>query len=489
MKEELLPDRCVVDLWDHWEGEIICNYSKKTWLAIQLKETSELVIEKLKKFNLKPGDLVLAALGNTVAFPVVLFSLLKIGCNVLLTSSSMPNYELKKILDCFKIKFLIHDIIEKSTRIDIKNSNDLDNCDISIGNIQVNAFWTSKDIVNRNLQFQGRVLFLTSGTSGTPKLCSRSQKCIKNEAINYTNRFSHYNKIKIAVTSPLSHAYAFGIGLISSLLTHSTLELFPHFNPRILINKFLHAPADIITIVPPMIDSLLKFTKGNNQRFFKTIFCSGSHANDSDINNFESYFNTKLYINYGSTETGGISSTYATDRKLKGVGRSFDNVDVKIIKNEEYLDFGKDCGEIIVKSNSFMNGYIDEIVNISGYWSTGDIGYFDDENNIHIVGRIKEIINVGGHKVDPKQVEAIIRLFPDVIDAIVYAEFLDNQNENIHAAITTTNPDIDFYKLTSFCYEHLIDYKVPVKFTIIDEIPQTSSGKFKRFMIPKLTNC
>ncbi len=489
MKETILSDHCVIDLWEHWEGGIICNYSKKIWPATQLREISELVTEKLKNFNLKPGDLILAALGNTVAFPTVLFSLLKIGCNVLLINSSMPNYELKKISDCFNIKVLIHDIIEKSTRIDIKNSNDLNNCDISIGNIQVNAICMSKDNVNRNLQFHGRVLFLTSGTSGTPKLCLRSQNCIKNEAINYTNRFSQYNKIKIAVTSPLSHAYAFGIGLISSLLTHSTLELFPHFNPRILIKKLLNAPADIITIVPPMIGALLKFTKGNNQMFFKTIFCSGSHANESDINSFESYFNTKLYINYGSTETGGISSTYTPYRNLKGVGRSFDNVDVKIIKNEEYLDFGKDCGEIIVKSNSFMNGYIDEYVNISGYWPTGDIGYYDDENNIHIVGRIKEIINVGGYKVDPKQVEAIIKLYPDVIDAVVYPEFLDNQNENIHAAITTTNPNIDFHKLTRFCYDRLIEYKVPVKFSIIDEIPQTPSGKFKRFMIPNLTNC
>jgi len=121
---------------------------------------------------------------------------------------------------------------------------------------------------------------------------------------------------------------------------------------------------------------------------------------------------------------------------------------------------------------------------IPEYWNSGDIGFFDQLNNLHLIGRIKDIINVGGNKVDPKEVEEVLVKHPEIEDAVVYPGLVENGKEIVQAAICATDKNLNSRELNKYCFRNLAEYKIPVKFHYVDIIPRTPSGKCLKIQLP-----
>jgi long-chain acyl-CoA synthetase len=177
---------------------------------------------------------------------------------------------------------------------------------------------------------------------------------------------------------------------------------------------------------------------------------------------------------------------------LDSVGKVTPGVYLKI-QNEN----GEECkinesGEIFTKGKSVSKGYITSKMSIKNDWlSTGDIGYKNEKDYIFLNGRKNDLINIGGKKVSPLEIENMINLIPSISECacigisdpngisgnIISALLvLKKSKENIYNKIS----DID---LTAYLRENLESYKIPSEFNWIDKIPKTSLGKIKRNII------
>lgn len=476
----------LLTLWRNWQGGISCSYTQKLWNAKDLILLSEDIANKLFYQGLRRGDIVALLLSNSVGFPVILLATLMIGCNPLLLHVSTPKNEIEKLAKNIPIRWIIHDFFVGLSRLNRSDFKKIGTIFLDSLEIVVFSVSDSRDTSEHNIYAESVIFHPTSGTYGMPQICMRNQKVTIAEAENYTITIKDYNKIRIHITTPLSHAYAYGFGLVSSILTHSILVVSPEFNPKMLLRWERENPSDFLTIVPSMIKSLIYLKKfDSSYQLPKVVFYAGTRCDESIIADFEQLFGSTLYTIYGSTETGAITTNKIDNNKRFGVGTVLNNVQVKILNIKKYFDLGKEIGEIYVKSSSMMQGYIHNTsYNDIKYFPTGDIGYLDSNQNVHLVGRIRDVINIGGIKIDPVEIENVLFTYPNIIDCAVYPGKSKAGDEIILAALTTDKEELDLEDVKKFCYQYLNTHKIPSTFFILKEIPRTASGKCLKINLP-----
>ena len=164
----------------------------------------------------------------------------------------------------------------------------------------------------------------------------------------------------------------------------------------------------------------------------------------------------RICMHYGSTEAS--RSTFiefnSEINKLSTVGKPSPNVSIKILKENKLLK--DNVGEILVKGQMTSSGYwnnkkMTKENIISGWIKTGDIGKIDNDGYIHLLGRKEEVINLGGLKIAPGEIEEVLLKHEDIIEAAVIGIRSDNLlTQNLKAFIVSNNKNISNSELESF---------------------------------------
>jgi len=184
---------------------------------------------------------------------------------------------------------------------------------------------------------------------------------------------------------------------------------------------------------------------------------------------------------YGSSETGHLSVQGDTRLEDTSVGRPLENVRVKIVDDDgQELPPGR-TGEILIRSNSMINGYLNEPdLNqesfTGGFFRTGDLGRIDQDGNIHISGRKKWLINAAGVKIDPVEIRNVLLACPKVKDAFVTGVKSKRGLEMVKALVVA-QPGCGVNDIIAFCRERLADYKIPRVIEFRDSLPSDIMGK------------
>jgi acyl-coenzyme A synthetase/AMP-(fatty) acid ligase len=199
---------------------------------------------------------------------------------------------------------------------------------------------------------------------------------------------------------------------------------------------------------------------------------------------FAEKFGVTVLNGYGQAEIGEVIGWTATDArehpgKIGAVGRPHPGVDVRIAEPDD-----RGCGRLLVRPPSMAAGYasgddLSERIDADGYVDTGDIARIDDEGFVWIEGRGTDVINRGGNKVFPEHVEEVLRLSPAVIDAAVVGA-PDERLGEVPLAFVVTNAAVSDDELRELCRLHLVPYKIPVEFRIVDGLPRNEAGKLMR---------
>ncbi|HEY7088215.1 MAG TPA: condensation domain-containing protein, partial [Tepidisphaeraceae bacterium] len=203
----------------------------------------------------------------------------------------------------------------------------------------------------------------------------------------------------------------------------------------------------------------------------------------------EQTFEAPVIEFYGMTETA--SSPLACNplpprvRKPGSVGIPID-LDVAIMDDRGTLLPGGQTGEVVVRGTAVMGGYdgdpaATKAAFADDWFKTGDLGYFDADGYLFLTGRIREMINRGGEKVTPQEVEAVLLQHPAVADAVTFAVPHPTLGEDVASAIvlrsgTTTTPN----DIRQFAMGRIADFKVPRQVVIVEEIPKGPTGKVQR---------
>ncbi len=206
---------------------------------------------------------------------------------------------------------------------------------------------------------------------------------------------------------------------------------------------------------------------------------------------FRDRFGISVLNSYGQTEIGGeivgwnaADSREHGDDKLGSIGRPHTGVELRIADPAE-----DGSGELQVRTPALSAGYADgtdlsDRLTGDGWFRTGDVARIDADGFVWIEGRVSDMINRGGLKVHPAEVEEVLRTSPLVADAAVVGWPDDRLGEVPVAFLVATSPDPDrpgvapsSDGLSDYCREHLAPYKVPVRFEVIDALPRNEVGK------------
>jgi acyl-CoA synthetase (AMP-forming)/AMP-acid ligase II len=241
------------------------------------------------------------------------------------------------------------------------------------------------------------------------------------------------------------------------------------------------------TVLPPAMLTMLaddpEITGLSPLRMVRSITAPLSPA---VARKFHERFGIVVLNSYGQTELGGevVGWTAADarefgDRKLGAVGRPYKDIDLVIRQDDGSPAKAGERGEILVRSPFRMESTGDDGRFVDGYLRTGDLGYLDSDGFLWVEGRVSDMINRGGLKIFPDEVEEVLRRHPAVRDASVAGLPDRRLGEVPHAWIISDAP-VEPPDLDAWCREYLASYKVPAGFTQVEALPRNDIGKLLR---------
>jgi acyl-CoA synthetase (AMP-forming)/AMP-acid ligase II len=202
----------------------------------------------------------------------------------------------------------------------------------------------------------------------------------------------------------------------------------------------------------------------------------------------EQRFGAPVLEAYGMTEASHQMSSNLlppADRRPGTVGNAT-GVDVAIMDMENLgtLCSPEQLGEVVIRGANVMHGYnknpeANKEAFVNGWFRTGDQGFLSEDGFLTLTGRIKELINRGGEKISPLEVDAVLLQHPAVAEAVSFAVPDEKYGECVHAAVVLKG-DTDQDAIRAFCRQHLATFKVPDIVHIADSLPRTATGKIQR---------
>lgn len=332
----------------------------------------------------------------------------------------------------------------------------------------------------------------TSGTTSRPKIVPLSQANICESArsvaavIRLTERDCCLNVM------PLFHSHGLIAAVLASLVTGGSVICAPAFN----LSKFFEWLDELsptwFTAVPTIHQAVLTKAVDNRQLIerclIRVIRSATSALPPKVMLEMEEVFNVPVIESYGMTETATqITSNPLPPRQRKpGSAGLAAGTEVAIRDvHGDWLQPGQ-SGEVVLRGPNLMRAYesdpeANQAAFVDGWFRTGDLGYLDSEGYLYITGRLKEMINRGGEKVFPREIEEALTEHPCVLEAVAFPVPHPTLGEDLAAAVViTTGSGLTESAIRIFAFERLADYKVPGQVLIVDEIPKGPTGKLQR---------
>jgi acyl-CoA synthetase (AMP-forming)/AMP-acid ligase II len=331
----------------------------------------------------------------------------------------------------------------------------------------------------------------TSGTTSRPKIVPLSQSNISTSADNIAGGLD-FNQSDLGLNvMPLFHIHGLIAGLLAPLSRGGSVFCTPGFNALKFFAAMEEAKPTWYTAVPTMHQAILT-RAGHNKEIIarhplRFVRSSSSSLPPQVIRELESAFHAPVIEAYGMTE----ASHQMTANPLKGV-RKPGSVGVAAGPEVAIMDeAGKllprgATGEIVIRGPSVTSGYENNAkanaeAFVSGWFRTGDQGVMDAEGYVTLTGRLKEIINRGGEKISPREVDEVLMDHLAVLQVVTFAVPHDMLGEDVAAAVVLREgAAANEAELRAFAGQRLAPFKIPKKILFLEEIPKGATGKLQR---------
>lgn len=342
------------------------------------------------------------------------------------------------------------------------------------------------------------LLLHTSGTISRPKIVALTQANLCSSCHNIRSSLQLMDHDRCLNIMPLFHIHGLMAGLLASLAAGASIVCPVGFYPARFFELMDVFHPSWYTAVPTIHQSILSQAPSQREvieshplRFIRS--CS-SPLPPSVLSELERVFHVPVIEAYGMTEASHqISSNPLPpgERKPGSVGKA---VGTKVAIMNEQGDILPDgeVGEIVIRGNNVIQGYADNplanaIAFSQGWLRTGDQGYLDSCGYLFITGRIKELINRGGEKISPREVDEVLLEHPAVAQAVTFGIPDRRLGEEIAAAVVFhADGQATEKELRTFVAKRLALFKVPRYIVIVDAIPKGPTGKVQRLNLAKL---
>jgi acyl-CoA synthetase (AMP-forming)/AMP-acid ligase II len=495
----------------------------------------------------KPGSTVVLHLANDITYPILYMAILASGCRWVGTNVAYTACELEHIFKVSKANYVItdHEHLEtvraatgcSGTQAetilfaDILNNPHADslpdardyahfgakteNSEMDIPKLHRKGSFNFRTL--HDLQHNGTpdalfaaiekididsiaVLMSTSGTTGPPKMATRTHRAMVLEAIAVEdNHSAKPYPVRRLFCTPIFHGFSAPDMIINSLRLGLTNFFMKRFNPVVFPEKIAEFQITEIFAPPPMLSIFINRPESHPQiQSIEAVYTGGAPLAPELRKQFLRLFNNTapiIFPVYGMTEGGWFAvSKYPHDDTTGSVGHIVPGTEVKMLSTGEHastLHDGTQVGPILVKSEMLMTGYegnpkaTAESFDEDGWLNTGDIGHVKN-GKIYLVDRAKDLIKVNGWQVAPAEIEDALLMSANVKDAGVIG-MGEGLEEHPLAFVVRANEDVTEEALKEHLLTRLTRYKVmSCKIEFIDAIPKSISGKILKKDLRKM---
>ena len=334
-------------------------------------------------------------------------------------------------------------------------------------------------------------LFLhTSGTTSRPKGVPLTHANLMKSISNIKNHYELTPDDTSIIVMPLFHVHGLMGASRSTLNSGGSLVIPERFSASNFWSLQKDYSATWYSAVPTIHQILLMRADDDDapRESFRFIRSCSSALAPAVFERLEDRFGAPVLEAYGMTEASHqmSSSPMPPGKRIPGTVGLATGVEVAIMDMAATGQLQKtgDIGEIVIKGDNVMHGYnnnpeANAEAFVDGWFRTGDQGFLDAEGYLSLTGRIKELINRGGEKISPLEIDGILLKHPAVAEAVCFAVPDEKYGEVVHAAVVLKG-DADEEAIREYCREQMAGFKLPDVVYIADSLPRTATGKIQR---------
>ena len=454
-----------------------------------LADQIERLSGQLSKAGLKPGECVAIVLPNSMEFLVIFLALTRAG---LVAAPLNPAY--KPDETCFFIKnAAAKAIVAEGANVAVREAT----ADLGVpvwtphvdargvvGLLELpRASSTTFDAPNPS---DVALLAYTSGTTGRPKCVPQTHANIVWSARNIAAHYALTPADRSLVVMPLFHGHGLIGSTLSTLASGGCVIVPPRFSASAFWGQFREHRATWYSAVPTIHQVLLARADSDGAPYSGPRFirsCSAALA-PTILTRLEHRFGAPVLEAYGMTEAAHQVASNPLPPLPRKSGTVGPGDGISIIDEAGKHLAANAPGEVVVRGPNVMRGYRNDpdanaSAFIDGWFRTGDTGSVDVDGYLTLIGHIKELINRGGEKISPGEVEAVLLEHPAVAEAAAFGVPDPKYGEDIWAAVVLRSA-AEPQQLQAFCSARLADFKVPKIIRVISAMPKNATGKIQR---------
>ncbi|KFZ39099.1 long-chain fatty acid--CoA ligase [Shewanella mangrovi] len=370
----------------------------------------------------------------------------------------------------------------------------------ALQNVEFNRVLAAgRSLVFTPVALEGNALALlqyTGGSSGTVKGAMLSHHNLLANLSQCYQRLQHYiseGAEQLLSPLPMYHIYSFMVHLL--YFAHgATATLLPTLrNLDEMVEVWTLKPATCFAGLSSLFAPLCHHAKFQELDFsqLKLTLAGATSLSEVAAKQWQRLTGCAVNQGYGLSETSPVVTINLYGEQLPlSIGKPVSDTDIRIVDDDDNQVTSGECGELLVKGPQLMQGYWQQpqetaaVITADGYFRTGDMVREDNDGNLYVVDRKKDIIIVSGMNVSPAEVERVLMRHEDVVQAAVFGVPHERTGEQVQARIvlaptTKPNPELEA-QLQQLCEEQLAPYKIPKLMQFDNELPLNNVGKLLR---------
>ncbi|WP_338549034.1 class I adenylate-forming enzyme family protein [Roseovarius phycicola] len=448
------------------------------WSFARLKTAVLGTATGLRQSGLVPGDRVLMRLGNSIDFPISYLGCIAADLVPVVTSSQLTERETATIIETVAPKHILRSVGVACPTTDIPET-------------ETDALRAMRDLPPTRFEMgdpnRPAYIIFTSGTSGTPRAVVHAHRAIWARQMMFDGWYGLTEDDRLLHAGAFNWTYTLGTGLMDPWTIGAT-ALIPETGttPEQLLLLLKRHDATIFAAAPGVYRKILGYHKETSLTRLRHGLTAGEKLSDTIRNNWEQATGTALYEAYGMSECSTFVSASPSNPAAPGtLGQPQPGRRLALLGPDGPVPIGQEGTIAIHRSDpGLMLGYLnaeeETQARMQGDWFlTGDQGVIDEAGNITYLGRSDDMMNAGGYRVSPMEVEAVLNAHPDITQAAVTDIEVKQDARLIMAFYTAPNPVADA-ALTSYVQENLAAYKQPRGFFHVEALPTGANGKLLR---------
>lgn len=490
-------------LLDHWTDvapdRLACIDHDGTRLTFaQFADAVDDAVGVLQKAAVRPGDRVLIAAENSVALVAFVLACSRLDAWALLVNARVTARELAGLEDHARPRAAVFTTAcSDDAATHARSRKATTRSTGAFGEVTVTTRDdTSSEACHESARQQVAALIYTSGTTGNPKgvMLTHANLLYISWASGHARGLRADDHYYVAL--PVTHIFGFASIFLGSLRAGAVMEYVTRFDPQAAFAAF----ADRTTAfpgVPAMYARLMEYARANDigpvsAPHLRYMSSGGAPLDPDWKRRVEACLGVTLHNGYGLTEAAPTIAVtrFGDSYDIINVGRPLPNQDVRLAPAPGRDGLVDGVGEILVRGPNVMKGYYRnpeataEALDADGFLHTGDLGRFNDDGTLSVVGRCKELIIRSGFNVYPPDVEAAINDHPAVVQSAVVGRTCPDGNEEVLAFVESpAGSGLDESQLREHLASRLAPYKRPARIVIAEKLPAASTGKLLKHLM------